>query len=57
MPGLSDQLHTQDVPDHVSNLISPDSEEQENDIRYVETHDDSTSTGDYHITVWNLTVF
>ena len=55
MPGLSDQLHTQDVPDHDLLSPTPDSEEQENDIRYVETQDDST--GDYRITVWNLTVF
>lgn len=51
MSGRSDQ---QNVPDHVSNLpISP--EEQQNDIRFVdtnrtgETHNDST--GDYLISV------
>ena len=61
MSGLSDQLHMQDVPDHVlllptqTTLISP--EEQQKELRYLdtngtkETHDDSS--GDYsYITVW-----
>ena len=49
MTGQSNQLHMQDVPDHIlllPTLISP--EEQQKDVRYVdanqtkETHDDST---------------